>query len=166
MTWDNNIEYTGNFKNSMLSGKGSISMLINMKKEKYVGNFTENEFHGKGKYIFTNGDEYKGEFENGIKKGNGVYIKNGEDKIIFEGIWNDDLPNGNGVLSYGGDKLKGFWRNGDFMSSNDDYSKNIDDNFNNIDKNIKPPKINIFTNSLSHLNQNMNLSRYVKEDFI
>ena len=168
MTWENNIVYIGNFKNSMLEGKGSISMIINMKKEKYEGDFSENEFNGKGKYIFNNGDEYKGEFENGIKKGKGIYTKNSEDKgkIIFEGIWSDDLPNGNGVLSYGKNKLKGFWRNGDFMSFNDDNKDINNSSFINIDKNIKPPNINIFPNSLSHLNQNMNFSRYTNEDLI
>lgn len=167
MIWGNNIEYTGNFENSMLSGKGTIAMIVNMKKEKYEGDFSENEFNGKGTYFFNNGDVYKGEFEKGFRKGNGVYIRNCEDKIIFEGKWIDDLPNGEGFLSYGEYKLKGFWRNGDFMSSNNDKAEKENDVFNDINKNIKPPNISIFPRSLSHLNQiNMNYSQFSREDLI
>ena len=167
MIWGNNIEYTGNFENSMLSGKGTIAMIVNMKKEKYEGDFSENEFNGKGTYFFNNGDVYKGEFEKGFRKGNGVYIRNCEDKIIFEGKWIDDLPNGEGILSYGEYKLKGFWRNGDSMSSNNDKAEKENDVFNDINKNIKPPNISIFPRSLSHLNQiNMNYSQFSREDLI
>ena len=37
------------------------------KKESYEGEFNENEFHGKGKYYFSNGDIYEGDFEYGIR---------------------------------------------------------------------------------------------------
>ena len=160
MTWGNNIEYKGNFENSMLSGNGKITKLIDIdKKEEYDGGFNENEFHGKGKYYFNNGDIYDGYFEYGIKKGHGVYTINNDDKIKFEGKWNDDFPNGNGVLTYNGHELKGFWRNGDFMNSTEEE----DEVFNNIDKNIIPQKISIYPNSLSHINvTNTNNSQYTQ----
>ena len=161
MTWGNIIEYQGYFKNSMFSGKGKITLVIDIdKKEEYEGDFNENEFHGKGKYCFNNGDIYEGDFEFGIKKGHGIYYRNDGDKIQFEGKWDDDFPNGNGVLTYNGYKLKGFWRNGDYMSSPEEENEI----FNDKDKNIKPYKISIFPSTLSHLNiGNSNISQYSQD---
>ena len=162
MVWANKIEYEGYFENSMLSGKGKITKIIEIdKNEIYEGNFTENEFNGKGIYYFNNGDVYEGNFEIGIKKGYGKYkyITKGKE-IIFEGNWLDDLPNGNGMLTYQGYELKGFWRNGDYMNSTEEENEI----FNKIDKNIKPPKISIFPNSLSHINIT-NTSLYTQENF-
>ena len=162
MTWMNNIQYKGNFENSMFSWKGEIIKINNFnKKEIYNGNFLESEFNGKGKYTFSNGDIYEGEFENGMIKGYGVYYKK-EDGIKYQGYWNDDYPNGNGELIFGEYKLKGFWRNGDFINN----SEKEDENFKNIDKNIKPAKISIFPSSLSHLNiPSNNISHFSLEDF-
>ena len=145
MKWENGTQYTGNFVDSALCGNGTI---INIQREKYEGNFDKNEFNGYGTYYFNNGEEYEGNFEYGIKRGNGIYRRN--DKVIFEGIWNDDLPNGNGIIKYGGNKLRGFWRNGIFVGNSEIEEGNIE-NFNNIDKDIKPYKISIFPSSLSHL---------------
>ena len=70
------------------------------------------------------------------------------------------------MLTYNGYKLKGFWRNGDFMSSTEEENEV----FNNIDKNIIPQKISIFPNSLSHINVtnvNTNTSQYTQGgDFV
>lgn len=45
--------------------------------------------HGKGKYIYANGDVYEGNFVNGLKNGEGnFYDKDGI--TICEGIWQDD----------------------------------------------------------------------------
>ena len=78
--------------------------------ESYKGNFDKNEFNGKGTYSYQNGDRYEGNFEYGIKRGEGRYFRN--DDVEFEGFWNNDLPNGNGIITYRGNSLKGFWRNG------------------------------------------------------
>ena len=163
MNWRNVIEYEGNFENSMLTGKGKIIKNIDINaKEIYEGDFYENEFHGKGKYYFSNGDIYEGDFEFGNKKGYGIYSRNYGNLIQFEGKWNNDLPNGNGELVYGEYRLKGFWRNGVYMNSNEE----IDEIFNTIETNIMPPKISIFPNSLSHINiGNSNISHYT-QDFI
>ena len=138
--WENGIEYIGDFVDSALCGKGIIT---NIQCEKYDGFFDNNEFNGKGTYYSSNGDVYEGNFEYGIKRGKGIYKR--YDKVIFEGIWNDDLPNGNGEITYLGNKINGFWRNGVFVG-------NVElEIFKDINKNIKPEKIRIFPNSLSHL---------------
>ena len=160
MIWGNNIEYEGNFENSMFSGKGKITKNIDIdKQEIYEGGFIENEFHGKGIYYFNNGDIYEGDFEFGIKKGYGIYYRNNGDIVKFEGKWDDDLPNGNGVLTYNENQLKGFWRNGEYMNSTEEENEI----FNNIDKNVLPQKVSIFPNSLSHINiANSNISQFTQ----
>ena len=163
MNWRNVIEYEGDFENSMLTGKGKITKIIDInKKEIYEGDFYENEFHGKGKYHFSNGDIYEGDFEFGNKKGYGIYNRNSGNVVRFEGKWNNDLPNGNGELIYGEYRLKGFWRNGVYMNSTEETNEI----FNTIDTNIIPQKISIFPSSLSHINiGNSNISHYT-QDFI
>ena len=138
--WENGTEYIGEFVDSALCGKGKIS---NIQNEKYDGLFDNNEFNGKGTYYYSNGDIFEGNFEYGVKRGKGIYRRN--DNVIFEGNWNDDLPNGNGEITYLGNKLSGFWRNGVFVGFSDLAI------FKNINKNIKPEKTSIFPNSLSHL---------------
>lgn len=138
--WENGTEYIGEFVDSALCGKGKIS---NIQNEKYDGLFDNNEFNGKGTYYYSNGDIFEGNFEYGVKRGKGIYRRN--DNVIFEGNWNDDLPNGNGEITYLGNKLNGFWRNGVFVGFSDLAI------FKNINKNIKPEKTSIFPNSLSHL---------------
>ena len=145
MKWINGTEYHGNFEDSFLCGKGKI---FNIQGEEYEGDFDKNEFNGHGIYLFNNGDEYEGNFEYGIKKGKGRYKRN--DKITFEGFWNDDLPNGKGIISYKGNKINGYWRNGNLIGS-PVIEKGDINIFNNIDLDIKPDKINIYPNSLPHL---------------
>ena len=164
MTWSNNIEYQGNFENSMLNGKGKIIKIIDIdKKEIYEGDFYQNEFNGKGKYYFFNGDIYEGDFENGIRNGYGIYHINNGNKITYKGNWNEDYPNGNGIIIYGKNQLKGFWRNGEYISSSGEENEI----FKNLDKNIKPQKMTIFPTSLSHLNipTSNNISQYIPENF-
>ena len=63
-----------------------------------------------GKYSYSNGDNYVGEFKDGRPHGFGkVNFLNG-DKYI--GDWKDSKPNGLGTMTYaGGDKYIGEWRN-------------------------------------------------------
>ena len=158
MKWDNGTEYEGNFDSSTLCGEGTIK---NSQGDKYSGKFDKNEFNGEGIYYFNNGDEYNGNFEYGIKKGKGTYTRN--DNVIFEGIWNDDLPNGNGIIFFGQNSMRGFWRNGDFVNSENEEGNN---EFDNIDKNIKPYKMSIFPNSLSHLSVvDSNVSQFIPANF-
>ena len=136
-----------------------------MQQEKYEGMFEKNEFNGKGIYYYSNGDVYEGNFEFGIKRGNGKF-KRSIDNVIFEGNWNDDLPNGNGIIKKNESNIKGFWRNGAFIGSENEEKNN--EILNNIDKDIKPNKISIFPNSLPHLaiGDSSNVSQFIPGNFI
>ena len=53
---------------------------------KYDGDFVEDEFEGKGKYIYENGKYYEGQWSNSLRHGEGIlYNKNG--KIKHKGIF-------------------------------------------------------------------------------
>ena len=146
MKWINGTEFHGNFLDSTLSGKGKI---FNDKiGEKYIGNFYKNDFNGYGIYSYNNGDIFEGNFEHGIKKGKGIFKRN--DKVEFEVLWDDDLPNGNGVVTYNKFKLNGLWRNGNILSM--EIIRGKIDIFNKIDLNIKPSKICLCPSSLPYLN--------------
>ena len=161
MKWNNGTEYNGYFSDSSLCGEGTIT---NSQNEKYSGNFDKNDFNWKGTYFYQNGDKYKGNFEYGVKRGIGKYLRK-EDDVIFEGNWNNDLPNGNGIISCKGSSLKGFWRNGVFINP-ENNEKNME-TFNDINKDIKPYKISIIPNSLPNLaNLESNASQFISGDFI
>ena len=161
MIWNNGIEYSGEFLDSYLNGNGTITN--NIQNEKYHGMFEKNEFNGKGIYYYRNGDIYDGNFEYGVKSGYGKYTRN--DKVEFEGFWNDDLPNGNGELIFQGNNLKGYFRNGVFIENSENEENR--DIFKDINKDIKPDKISIFPNSLPHLAiADSNASQYISGNFI
>lgn len=54
----------------------------------YEGNFKNKVFHGKGKQYIPYGISYEGQFENGKKKGYGIFYQ--EDRKIFEGNLQED----------------------------------------------------------------------------
>ena len=65
--------------------------------DKYVGEFKDNTFNGKGTYYFldktapySQGDRYVGEFKNGDFNGQGSYIK-ADGRVLLEGTWSDNL---------------------------------------------------------------------------
>ncbi len=63
--------YLGYFENDEKNGEGKIYYDLN--KIKYEGNFLNNEPYGKGKFYYLNGDELKGEFNNLVGQGKGIY---------------------------------------------------------------------------------------------
>ena len=58
--------------------------------DKYIGEFLNGEFHGKGLYTYANGDKYEGEFSNGKFTGKGTFTcSNGKQ---FTGIIENKVP--------------------------------------------------------------------------
>ncbi len=58
----------------------------------YVGEFKENMHHGKGTFVFPNGQKYVGEWKNNLRNGIGkLYLTNGQ---YMEGNWTNDQMNG------------------------------------------------------------------------
>ena len=114
--------YEGIFKdNILLDGKGKIIKIEkngdktiyegdikNMKKEgngieknksyAYLGNFSDDLKHGKGKIIYNEGDSYEGDFLNGQLTGHGIY--KWVDKNTYEGDFLDGQMHGKGKYKW------------------------------------------------------------------
>ena len=125
----NQIQYIGNIIDGKKEGKGK---LIYPDGTYYEGNFKNDLFNGKGIFV-NNNSIYNGDFLNGKKHGKGKIeidiIKNknsnnnnnynNENKIekkIYEGDWENDFINGNGIeiiqnengkIIYNGQFIKG-----------------------------------------------------------
>lgn len=66
---------------------------------------------GKGKYIYTNGFVYEGQFVNGMRDGLGILTEpNGN---AYDGMWKADEMNGQGKYTWAdGSSYSGEWKNG------------------------------------------------------
>jgi len=73
---------------------------VHMKRrgeESYRGECnTEGQRHGKGKFVFSNGDSYEGQWKNNLMHGRGKYITVEGD--IYEGEFVDNHREGKGIL--------------------------------------------------------------------
>jgi hypothetical protein len=66
---------------------------------------------GKGKYIYTNGFVYEGNFIAGNRSGLGILTNPAGD--VYEGMWQNDQFNGQGTYKWAdGSKYTGEWKNG------------------------------------------------------
>jgi hypothetical protein len=76
-------EYTGQCINGLASGKGK-----SIGEDTYIGFFKDGLPHGKGKYIYKNGDVFRGYWQKGNKDGKGKfeYTLNGEKHTLL-GYW-------------------------------------------------------------------------------
>ena len=70
-------------------------------------------------YLFSNGDQYTGEWKNNLAHGQGTYTwKSGE---IYSGEWENDKFNGLGNYTDRNGNLKsGIWENGKFISTTEE----------------------------------------------
>ena len=77
----NGDKYVGQFKDGKFHGKGTY---IFKNENKYVGDFKNGKFHGKGTYIFTNGDKYVGEFKDGRKNDQGTITYSSGEVAVYD----------------------------------------------------------------------------------
>ena len=88
-----------------LNGKGTI---VTSSGVHYTGNFKAGRFDGIGKAVYRDGDEYIGEWLNGLKEGKGKYSF--ADGSIYRGHFHKDLIEGKGTMIYdNGEQYKGEW---------------------------------------------------------
>jgi len=97
--------YEGNCKNGKADGYG-----IATGKDRYEGDFALGRPHGKGSYIWADGERYDGEFLNGRISGKGSYKYSNGDR--YDGEFSDGLRSGKGTHIYASGKtLSAEWRN-------------------------------------------------------
>ncbi|XP_058750374.1 uncharacterized protein LOC131623375 [Vicia villosa] len=100
----------------------------------YFGEFKSKLFHGKGKYTWSNGTIYEGDWVDGKRTGKGRIIwpcgkkykgelsKNyslmgGKNRNIYIGNWKNNKRDGRGIIKWAsGDVLDGCWSNGRLRS--------------------------------------------------
>lgn len=110
--------YEGNFTNGVLHGKG---ICVYSNGNKYSGDWVEGERTGQGEFIWAEAknpgedQRYVGEFKNGLFEGKGtLYIVGGE---YYEGTFKNNEFDGEGAY-YKADKtyVKGIWKNGNLIT--------------------------------------------------
>lgn len=78
---------------------------------KYVGEWKDGLWYGRGTITRTNGTKYVGEFKEGLPNGQGTHTDPNGDKYVAE--FKDGIPNGQGIATYfDGSKYVGEFENG------------------------------------------------------
>jgi len=106
------IKYNGKFENDQFSGSKGI--LCDEKGNIYEGDFLNGKFEGYGHYKMSNGDNYIGEFKDGLFEGKGLLtdIKGN----VFDGNFTKGKKDGFGVIiTNKGEKIEGKYKNGIFF---------------------------------------------------
>ena len=88
--------YVGEYEKGLKHGEGKLEFY---NQSRYVGQFMDDLFNGKGRLISSEGRVvYDGEWRNGLRCGEGkLYFENGE---YFQGSFCDDMMCGKGVYFY------------------------------------------------------------------
>ena len=81
-TYSDGSVYTGQFKNDLFNGEGT---LIYANGDKYVGEFKYGLRHGKGTMTWIDGSKYVGGFKDNLFSGQGTYTS--KDGKIESGQW-------------------------------------------------------------------------------
>ena len=104
---DNKYNYEGDWLNDKFEGFGT---LFNQ-EEKYNGKFKEGKYHGEGNLYKKNGEQYIGEFNNGIFVKGKIKFNNGNS---YEGNIINNLMEGKALYKYkNGDIFKGTFIKGE-----------------------------------------------------
>ncbi len=131
--YNGNSKYTGQFQNGLRHGSGKMTyqdgnvyegpfvmgkkqgengtMVFVSNGDKYVGQWSNDQPNGRGKYYFATKERYEGAFQNGTFEGQGtMYYADG---ASFTGGWSKNLKNGSGVFyAVNGSEKHGTWAMG------------------------------------------------------
>ena len=103
-------KYVGEFYEGGFHGKGTFTH----NGRKYVGEYKKHKRHGQGTYAYANGDKYVGEWKKHKYFGKGTYIYSNGDKYV--GQWKNHKKHGIGIYHYkNGNAEKGEYKNGKFV---------------------------------------------------
>ena len=96
-TWQNGKYYIGQWKNGKKEGKGAKYAQASNGKDRitYEGDFHNDLYDGKGKYTFSNGEYYIGEWSKGERNGKGKEYYN-DNKLRYDGDFVNGKYEGNG----------------------------------------------------------------------
>lgn len=101
--------YEGQFKLYQRSGQGTLHFPET--GAKYVGQFSDDAFHGEGYRVWADGSEYHGQWVHGQKHGKGEFVS--PESLRYTGQWESGRRHGHGRQEYAnGDHFDGWWYNG------------------------------------------------------
>jgi hypothetical protein len=110
--YSNGDVYTGQFINNEITGFGV--QYYHAQNENYVGEFLEGKKHGPGVYYFENGDKFVGDWIANKATGRGIfYHANGEQ---FKAEFLDDIKRGEKKLFLTDGTMQTCWINDDLIS--------------------------------------------------
>ena len=93
---DDNTLYNGGWSHGRMDGRGVH--VINAEGERYEGEFRRGRRHGRGRYVYPNGD-------------------------VLDCEWDDDVPDGPGSFTFAtGGTVRGVWKNGALRDGNGTFS--------------------------------------------
>ena len=121
-----NCSYYGEFKKGTLKRHGR-GLFIFSDGEFYMGYWANDKREGKGTNTYSNGNIYSGEYKNGKKDGQGEYKWNNGD--MYKGSWKNDMMDGKGVYTYSnGDIFDGYFKM-DKIDREKEYKRSNKNNF-------------------------------------
>ena len=106
---DINCCYFGEFKKGTFKRHGK-GLFIWKDGETYLGYWVNDKREGEGTNTYANGNTYQGYYKNGKKDGFGIYKwKNGD---LYSGSWKNDMKEGKGLYKFAnGDIYEGMFKN-------------------------------------------------------
>jgi hypothetical protein len=101
-------KYVGNFRNGRFEGKG---ILYFAEGHEYRGHWVDQVREGEGRLIFNNGDDYRGQFVQNKMEGFGIMQYHNGSR--YEGQWANSRKEGEGIFFYAnGDRYEGLFQEG------------------------------------------------------
>jgi len=98
--------YKGLFKNDLRDGKGKYHWSDG---KEYDGDWLRGNQHGEGSMRYPSGDKYEGSWVNANRNGYGYYVWG--DQRTYAGTWVEGKQNGFGIMTYpSGAHYTGSWR--------------------------------------------------------
>ena len=114
-----NCKYYGEFKKGTLKRHGR-GLFIWEDGEIYLGYWANDKREGEGTNTYPNGNIYQGNYKNGKKEGDGIYKWKNGDK--YKGKWKNDMKDGKGIYEYSnGDIYDGYFKK-DKIDGNGSYT--------------------------------------------
>lgn len=101
-------------ENDVPHGEGEFEYPGNddLERQIYIGHFKQKKAHGRGLLRYREGDKYEGEWEDGLRHGQGEYFSKASG-AKYEGEYQNDVKHGRGKYTYpNGDVYNGEWNEG------------------------------------------------------
>lgn len=109
-TWPDGEKYVGEWQEEQVHGRGTFTWADG---RKYVGEWKDGERNGRGTFTWADGRKYVGEWKDDKRNGQGTFTS--PDGHEYVGEYKDDRPNGRGTFTWpSGAKYVGEFKDGKY----------------------------------------------------